>query len=55
MKRRDQQTPALVDPIGDMRRLRQKYRDRLLTLLAILLMLTMLVFAPLQAVDVFNF
>ena len=55
MRRRDYQTPALVDPIGDVRRLRQKHRDRLLTLLTILLVLTMFVFAPLQAVDVFIF
>lgn len=55
MKRRDLRTSALVDPIGDVRRLRQKYRDRLLTLLAILLFLTMFVFAPLQAVNIFVF
>src|SRR6188768_1005513 len=55
MRRRDYQTPALVDPIGDVRRLRQKHRDRLLTLLTILLVLTIFVFAPLQAVDVFIF
>jgi len=55
MRRRNHQTPALVDPTGDMRRLRQKYRDRLLTLLTILLILTIFVFAPLQAVDVFIF
>src|SRR5262245_11252326 len=55
MKRRDHQTPSLMDPIGDVRRLRQKYRDRLLTLLTILLVLTIFVFAPLQAVDVFIF
>ena len=39
--------PGLVDPIGDVRRLRQKHRDRLLTLLTILFVLTMFVFAPL--------
>ena len=55
MRRRNHQTPALADPTGDMRRLRQKYRDRLLTLLTILLILTIFVFAPLQAVDVFIF
>ena len=55
MRRRDYQTPALVDPIGDVRRLRQKHRDRLLTLLTILLVLTIFVFAPLQAVGVFIF
>ena len=52
MKRRGHQIPALI---GDVRRLRQKHHDRLLTLLAILLVLTMFVFAPLQAVDVFIF
>jgi len=55
MKRRDYQTPASADPISDIRRLRQKYRDRLLTLLAILLLLTMFVFAPLQALNIFIF
>lgn len=44
-----------MDPIGDVRRLRQKYRDRLLTLLALLLALSMFVFAPLQAVNIFIF
>jgi hypothetical protein len=44
-----------LDPIGDVRRLRQKYRDRLLTLLALLLALSMFVFAPLQAVNIFIF
>ena len=52
MKRRGHQIPALI---GDVRRLRQKHHDRLLTLLAMLLVLTMFVFAPLQAVDVFIF
>jgi hypothetical protein len=55
MKQRGHRISARVDPIGDMRRLRQKHHDRLLTLLAILLVLTMFVFAPLQAVDVFIF
>jgi len=55
MRRRDHQASAFVDPIADVRRLRQKHRDRLLTLLTILLLLTMFVFAPLQAVDVFIF
>lgn len=55
MKRRDQQMPAFVDPMGEVRRMRQKHRDRLLTLLTILFGLTMFVFAPLQAVDVFIF
>ena len=55
MKQRGHRISARVDPIGDVRRLRQKHHDRLLTLLAILLVLTMFVFAPLQAVDVFIF
>jgi len=33
MRRRDHQTLALADLMGDVRRLRQKHRDRLLTLL----------------------
>ena len=52
MKRRGHQISAWI---GDVRRLRQKHHDRLLTLLAMLLVLTMFVFAPLQAVDVFIF
>ena len=44
-----------MDPISDLRRLRREYTDRLLTLLAVLLMLTMFVFAPLQALGVFVF
>jgi hypothetical protein len=45
----------LMDPIGDVRQLRQKYRDRLLTLLALVLALTMFVFAPLQEMNVHIF
>jgi hypothetical protein len=44
-----------MDPRGEVRQLRQKYRDRLLTLLALLLILSMFVFAPLQAVNIFIF
>ena len=44
-----------MDPIGDVRRLRVKYTDRLLTLLAVLLLLSMFVFSPLQAVGIFLF
>ena len=44
-----------MDPIGDVLRLRAKYTDRLLTLLAILLLLSMFVFAPLQAMGIFVF
>jgi len=55
MRQRDHQTLALADPMGDVRRLRQKHRDRLLTLLTILFVLTMFVFAPLQVVGVFIF
>src|SRR5262245_53660743 len=54
MKRRNHDIDALVDQIGDVR-FRQKHRGRLLTLLAILLMLTMFVFAPLQALDIYVF
>src|SRR5690242_8803436 len=38
-----------VAPLSEMRRLRRKYTDRLLTLLAVLLALYMFVFAPLHA------
>jgi hypothetical protein len=41
-------------PLGEMRRLRRKYTDRLLTMLAVLLALYMFVFAPLHA-DLFIF
>jgi hypothetical protein len=52
MKLRGHRIPAWM---REMRRLRQKHRERLLTLLAILLVLTMFVFAPLQAVGIFVF
>jgi len=52
MKLRGHRIPAWM---REMRRLRQKHRERLLTLLAILLVLTMFVFAPLQAVGIFIF
>ena len=52
MKLRGHRIPAWM---REMRRLRQEHRDRLLTLLAILLVLTMFVFAPLQAVGIFAF
>ena len=41
--------------LREMRRLRRKYTDRLLTLLAALFILTMFVFAPLQAIGIFIF
>jgi hypothetical protein len=44
-----------VDAIREIRRLRQKHTDRLLTLLAILLGLAMFVFAPLQALGIYLF
>lgn len=44
-----------MHPLSEIRQLRQKYRDRLLTLLAALFTLTMFVFAPLQAVNIFIF
>ena len=42
-----------MDAISEVRRLRRKHSDRLLTLLAALLALTIFVFAPLQAVGIF--
>ena len=44
-----------MDAIGDIRGLRRKFADRLLTLLAVLLALYMFVFAPLHAVGFFVF
>ena len=44
-----------MDTISEIRRLRQKHTDRLLTLLAVLLGLAMFVFAPLQAVGIYLF
>jgi hypothetical protein len=44
-----------VDLLGEIRRLRQQHTDRLLTLLAALLLLAMFVFAPLQAIGIFLF
>jgi hypothetical protein len=44
-----------MDAISEIRRLRQKHTDQLLTLLAILLGLAMFVFAPLQAVGIYLF
>lgn len=46
---------AVVHAIGKIRQLRREYTDRLLTLLALMLMLAMFVFAPLQAVGIFVF
>ena len=45
----------LVSRISEIRRLRRVYTDRLLTLLTVVLMLAMFVFAPLQAVGIFVF
>jgi hypothetical protein len=46
----------MEDPTSTVRRWRQReYNDRLLTLLAVLLTLTIFVFAPLQAVGIFLF
>jgi hypothetical protein len=42
-----------VAPISEIRRLRREYTDQLLTLLAVLLIVEMFIFAPLQAVGVF--
>jgi hypothetical protein len=44
-----------VDLLSEIRRLRQQHTDRLLTLLAALLLLAMFVFAPLQAIGIFLF
>jgi hypothetical protein len=45
-----------VDPISELRRLRRRaHTDRLLTLLAALLLIEIFVFAPLQALGVFIF
>jgi hypothetical protein len=44
-----------VDPISEIRRLRQKYTDQLLTLLTALLAIDIFVFAPLHAVGIFVF
>ena len=45
----------VVDALGEMRRIRRRYTDRLLTLLAALLALHMFVFAPLHAMGLFAF
>ena len=44
-----------MKPISEIRRLRQKYTDQLLTLLALFLALEMFVFSPLQAMGIFAF
>ena len=44
-----------MDAISEIRRLRRKHTDQLLTLLAALLLLAMFVFAPLQAMGIFLF
>jgi predicted exporter len=44
-----------VNPISEIRRLRQKYTDQLLTLLALFIALEMFVFSPLQAMGIFAF
>lgn len=46
---------TMSNPVFGMRNLRREYGDRLLTLLAILLALTIFVFAPLQALGIFVF
>ncbi len=45
----------ILDAMRDIRRIRRRYSDRLLTLLAVLLALYMFVFAPLHAVGFFVF
>ena len=44
-----------MNPISGIRRIRQKYTDQLLTLLALLIALEMFVFSPLQAMGIFAF
>ncbi len=44
-----------MNPISEIRRLRRKYTDRLLTLLALFIALEMFVFSPLQAMGIFAF
>ena len=44
-----------MNPIVEIRRLRQKYTDQLLTLLALTIVLQMFVFSPLQAMGIFAF
>ena len=44
-----------VNLISAIRRLRQKYTDQLLTLLALFIALEMFVFSPLQAMGIFAF
>ena len=44
-----------MKPISEIRRLRQKYTDQLLTLLALFIALEMFVFSPLQAMGIFAF
>ena len=44
-----------MNPISEIRRLRQKYTDQLLTLLALFIALEMFVFSPLQAMGIFAF
>jgi hypothetical protein len=42
-----------MNPVSDIRRWRRQHSDRLLTVLAVLLALTIFIFAPLQAVGIF--
>ena len=44
-----------MNPISEIRRLRRKYTDQLLTLLALFIALEMFVFSPLQAMGIFAF
>ena len=46
---------GIANQISELHRLRRVYTDRLLTLLTVVLMLAMFVFAPLQAVGIFVF
>jgi hypothetical protein len=49
------QMHRIVGCIGEIRRMRREYTDRLLTLLTVVLILAIFVFAPLQAVGIFVF
>jgi hypothetical protein len=47
--------PIVKDALSELRRIRRRYTDRLLTLLAVLIAAHMFVFAPLHAMGVLHF
>jgi hypothetical protein len=55
MNKRGRTASQKMDTVSEIRRLRRKYTDRLLTLLALLLVLAIFLFAPLQAISIFAF